>query len=39
MPAVMKELKGKADGKAVQEAVKKFLGCRSSIEMSGYISQ
>jgi uncharacterized protein YqeY len=26
MPAVMKELKGKADGKAVQEAVKKFLG-------------
>ena len=26
MPAVMKELKGKADGKAVKEEVEKFLG-------------
>jgi len=26
MPAVMKEVKGKADGKMVQETVKKFLG-------------
>jgi uncharacterized protein YqeY len=26
MPVVMKELKGKADGKVIQETVKKLLG-------------